>query len=130
MGQTPACCSGLSLPYLTAKVFGFLSSLLLSRILLPLQCCAAGAAVVVNLCIFSGMSLSFQLPVVKPTGVADASACTGTECTENTVLKDVALCTTVADVRGWKRSCFLRKSLFLMCIREREAKKCVLLNLS
>lgn len=89
-----------------------------------------GAVAVVNLCTFSGMSLSFQLPVGKPTGAADASACMGTECTKNTVLKDVALCTTVADVRGWKRSCFLRKSLFLMCIREREAKKCVLLNLS
>lgn len=87
------------------------------------------AVAVVNLCIFPGMNLSFQLPAVKPTGAADASACAGTECTKNRVLKDAALCTTVADVSGWERSCFFfcffffLQSLFLMRIRERERQK-------
>lgn len=126
-GANPSCHSGLWLPHLPATILG----------LFPHSCFlgfsphyAEGAAGMGDLCIFSGMSLPLQLPVVKPTGAADAPACAGTECTKSPLLKDLALCTLVADVRGWKRSCFLRKSLFFMCIRDREAKKCVLLNLS
>lgn len=87
------------------------------------------AVAVVNLCIFPGMNLSFQLPAVKPTGAADASACAGTECTKNRVLKDAALCTTVADVSGWERSCFFLFFFFLAIFilnahsRKRKAKK-------
>jgi len=87
---------GLLLLYFIAKVFGLRCHCPLSK------SCPVGAVAAVNSCIFSGMNLSFQLPVVKPTGVADASASAGTECTKNRVLKDVTLCTTVADVRGWK----------------------------
>lgn len=122
-GAKPLCHLGLWLLCFPAKVLGFSPPSCFLGFSPTAGCCWDGEPVYF-------LWHEFSSPVVKPTGAADAQACAGTECTKYPLLKDLALCTPVADVRAWRRSCFLQKSLFLMCIRDREAEKCVLLNLS